>query len=49
MRLPFHGYLPFAGLPGVHIIKVSSVVVWVCATQDQLSTWRVFGVPVKNK
>lgn len=45
--LPFHGYFPFACLSGVHIIKDSSVVVWICATEDQLSAWRVFWVPEK--
>lgn len=46
--VPLHGYFPFARLSGVHIIKVSSVVVWVCATEDQLSAWRVFWVPEKK-
>ena len=47
--LPFHGYFPFACLFGAHVIKVSCVVVWVCATEDQLSTWRVFGIPEKQR
>lgn len=46
---PFHGYFPFARLSGVHIVKVSSVVIWVCATKDQFSTWRVFWIPESNQ
>lgn len=30
--LPFHGNLPFPHLSGVHVVEVSSVVVWVCTT-----------------
>lgn len=42
--LPFHGYLPLAHLFSIHIIEVACVVVWVCAAQDQFSTWKVFWV-----
>lgn len=45
--LPFHGDFPFARFFRVHIVKASSVVVWISATKDQLSTWGVFGVPTK--
>lgn len=42
---PFHGDFPLARLSGVHIIKVSGVVVWVGAAEDQLSAGGVFRVP----
>lgn len=42
--LPFHGYLPFAHLLSIHIIEVACVVVWICAAEDQFSTWKVFWV-----
>lgn len=31
--LPLHGYFPFARLPGVHVVKTSSVVVGVRASE----------------
>lgn len=43
--LPFHGNFPFAHLFRVHVVKVSSVVVRVCAAEDQLSARGVFWVP----
>lgn len=48
-HLPFHGNFPCSQLSGVDIIKASSVVVWVCATKDQLSTWGPFWIPENNK
>lgn len=31
--LPLHGYFPFARLSGAHVVKTSSVVVGVCASE----------------
>lgn len=43
--LPFHGDLPLAFALSIDVHEGSCVVIWICTTQHQLSSWDALWIP----